>query len=83
MSDADPRESLCEIAKDLHQRGYAHGSTGNLSLRVRDHIIITPTGACLGRLAPGDLAEVDAEGKSVNGKRPSKEWPFHPTRSCR
>jgi ribulose-5-phosphate 4-epimerase/fuculose-1-phosphate aldolase len=70
-------EQLCELADSLYQRGYAHGSTGNLSLRINDQIWITPTGKPLKGLTPGDLACVDLQGAPQGANRPSKEWPFH------
>ena len=70
-------EQLCEAAESFHRRGYAHGSTGNLSVRIGDSIWITPTGKPLKGLMPGHLACLDAKGESRNENRPSKEFPFH------
>lgn len=70
-------EELCEAADSFHRRGYAHGSTGNLSVRDREEVWITPTGRSLKGLRPLDLACVDLAGASLNGARPSKEFPFH------
>lgn len=70
-------EQLCELADSFYQRGYAHGSTGNLSIRIDDQIWITPTGKPLKGLAPDDLACVDLQGAPQGANRPSKEWPFH------
>jgi ribulose-5-phosphate 4-epimerase/fuculose-1-phosphate aldolase len=73
----DPLKELCDIAASFFARGYAFGSTGNLSLRLGDEIWITPTGRSFRDLAPGDLACVDATGASRNANKPSKEYPFH------
>jgi 3-dehydro-4-phosphotetronate decarboxylase len=70
-------EDLCEAAASFYRRGYAFGSTGNLSLRIGDEVWITPTGESLKALAPDGLACVDMEGRSRNQNRPSKELPFH------
>jgi ribulose-5-phosphate 4-epimerase/fuculose-1-phosphate aldolase len=70
-------ENLCEVADSFYRRGYAFGSTGNLSVRVEDQVWITPTGASLKGLAPGQLARIDLHGVSQNENRPSKEFPFH------
>jgi ribulose-5-phosphate 4-epimerase/fuculose-1-phosphate aldolase len=70
-------EDLCDTAASFYQRGYAFGSTGNLSLRIGDELWITPTGESLKALAPDKLACVDMEGQSRNKNRPSKEFPFH------
>lgn len=68
---------LCEIAASFHARGYAFGSTGNLSLRLGDQVWITPTGRSLRALEPEDLACLDIDGHLRNDRLPSKEWPFH------
>jgi ribulose-5-phosphate 4-epimerase/fuculose-1-phosphate aldolase len=68
---------LCDAAASFHARGYAFGSTGNLSVRLGDQVWITPTGASLRHLSPAQLALIDMDGRSLNPARPSKEFPFH------
>lgn len=61
----------------LSSRGLAPGSSGNLSVRQGDRVVITPTGtelAELGFTAPSVLA---TDGTHLSGPRPSKEWPVH------
>lgn len=70
-------EQLCETADSLFARGYAHGSTGNLSVRLGDEVWITPTGQRLGGLTRARLARIDLGGNPLNENRPSKEHPFH------
>lgn len=70
-------ELLCSAARSFHDRGYAFGSTGNLSLRIGDDIWITPTGESLRDVTPEGLARIDASGAAKNGNKPSKEYPFH------
>jgi ribulose-5-phosphate 4-epimerase/fuculose-1-phosphate aldolase len=76
MND-DALENLCEVADSFYRRGYAFGSTGNISVRAEEQVWITPTGKSLGGLKPGQLARVDLRGVSLDGNRPSKEFPFH------
>jgi hypothetical protein len=70
-------ERLCAMADSLYERGYAHGSTGNLSVRVGDAIWLTPTGQPLKGLTPARLACIDLTSTSRNDNRTSKEFPFH------
>jgi ribulose-5-phosphate 4-epimerase/fuculose-1-phosphate aldolase len=70
-------ETLCETAESFYQRGYAFGSTGNISARVGERVWITPTGKSLKGLNPGHLACVSLDGASLNENRASKEFPFH------
>ncbi|HEX8139196.1 MAG TPA: aldolase [Pyrinomonadaceae bacterium] len=70
-------ENLCEVADSFYLRGYAFGSTGNLSVREGSEVWITPTGKSLRGLTPDRLACIDLQGASRNENRPSKEFPFH------
>src|ERR1051325_3574160 len=76
MND-DALENLCETAASFYRRGYAFGSTGNISVRAGESVWITPTGKSLDGLRPEQLARVSLEGGSLNENRPSKEFPFH------
>ena len=71
------RDALVERGKSLYDRGYAHGSSGNLSVRLADGMLITPTGSSLGRLDPARLAKIDLRGTPVAGDPPSKEAFLH------
>jgi ribulose-5-phosphate 4-epimerase/fuculose-1-phosphate aldolase len=77
MSENTLREQLVERGRSLYDRGYAHGSSGNLSARVDGAILITPTGSSLGRLDPAKISKVDESGRHVGGDAPSKESFLH------
>lgn len=77
MSESTLRDLLAERGKSLYDRGYAHGSSGNLSAKVDGGILITPTGSSLGRLDPAKISKVDEAGKHVSGDPPSKESFLH------
>jgi ribulose-5-phosphate 4-epimerase/fuculose-1-phosphate aldolase len=70
-------QQLCDAAASFYARGYAFGSTGNLSIRCGEQIWISPTGASLRALTPDALACLDAGGGRLNANSPSKEYPFH------
>jgi ribulose-5-phosphate 4-epimerase/fuculose-1-phosphate aldolase len=71
------REAIVVHGRSLYERGYAHGRTGNLSIRLDDTILITPTGSCLGRLDPSTISKVAADGSLISGDPPSKESFLH------
>jgi 3-dehydro-4-phosphotetronate decarboxylase len=71
------REEICTIGASLYQRGYTVGTAGNISARLDDGWLITPTDACLGRLDPASIAKVDADGRTVSGSQPSKTLALH------
>ncbi|MEI2417686.1 aldolase [Orrella sp. JC864] len=78
MNENTLREEICFVGRSLFERGYVHATAGNISARLQDgSILITPTDACLGRLAPQDLVRVDSEGQAPAGARPSKTITLH------
>jgi 3-dehydro-4-phosphotetronate decarboxylase len=77
MNEAQAREEICRIGKSLFDRGYVHATAGNISVRLDDCILITPTDACLGFLDPSRLARIDAEGNQTSGDRASKTIALH------
>lgn len=71
------REQMCLLGASLYDRGYTHGSTGNISVQIDEGWIVTPTNACLGRLDPAELSIVDHNGHRLSGPEPTKEVPLH------
>lgn len=78
MSNEDRlREELVLLGRSLYERGLAHGSAGNLSVKLSDGWLMSPTRSCLGRLDPGRLSRLDAQGRLLDGDPPSKETFLH------
>ena len=71
------RDEICRVGASLFARGHVHATAGNISVRTGTGFIITPTDACLGRLDPAQLAEVDAQGVQTGGARASKTLALH------
>lgn len=76
-AEARLREEICTVGASLYARGYTVGSAGNISARLEDGWLITPTDACLGRLDPAAIAKVGLEGDWVSGDKPSKTLALH------
>ncbi len=78
MSDETrAREEICRVGASLFARGYVHATAGNISVRLDDGYLITPTDACLGTLDPARLARLDAQGRQLDGDRASKTLALH------
>jgi ribulose-5-phosphate 4-epimerase/fuculose-1-phosphate aldolase len=77
MNEAALREEICRVGRSLFERGYVHASAGNISVRLADGYLITPTDACLGTLDPARLARLDAAGVQTGGDRASKTLALH------
>lgn len=77
MNESKLREQICEFGKSIFERGLTAGSSGNISARVEDGWLMTPTNVSLGRLDPARLSKIDAQGKLLSGDPPTKELPLH------
>lgn len=75
--ESELREEICDVGRSLYQRGYTVGSAGNISARLDDGWLITPTDVCLGRLDPAAIAKVNLAGEWVSGDKPSKTLALH------
>lgn len=71
------REQICAVAGSLFARGLTGGTSGNLSVRIDDGWIMTPTGSSLGALDPARLSRIDDSGRLVSGDPPTKEAMLH------
>ena len=77
MNENQLRDEIAAIGKSLYDRGLAHGSAGNVSVKLADGWLMTPTNSCLGRLDPARISKLDANGALVSGDKPSKETFLH------
>ncbi|MFJ4122712.1 class II aldolase/adducin family protein [[Kitasatospora] papulosa] len=74
---SDPRTELAAAGARLAALGLSPGSSGNLSVRIDDRVLITPTGADLAEVDPDGLSVLGLDGTHLDGPRPSKEFPLH------
>jgi ribulose-5-phosphate 4-epimerase/fuculose-1-phosphate aldolase len=75
--ESQAREEICRVGRSLFERGYVHATAGNISVRLDDGFLITPTDACLGFLDPARLARLDADLFQTDGDRASKTIALH------
>lgn len=71
------RERIALHGKSLFDRGYGCGSSGNISVRLEDGILVTPTNSSMGRLDPARISRLDWQGNLLAGDKPSKEAFLH------
>jgi 3-dehydro-4-phosphotetronate decarboxylase len=77
MTESQLREEICRVGKSLFDRGYVHATAGNISVRLDDGYLITPTDACLGFLDPARIAKLDGNLQQVSGDKASKTIGLH------
>ncbi len=76
-SETRLRDEIAIFGKSLFDRGYGCGSSGNISVRLEDGLLVTPTNSCMGRLDPTRISKLDWQGKHISGDKPSKEGFLH------
>ena len=77
MKESQIREQICSYGKSLYERGLTSGSSGNISVRLDDGWLMTPTNSCLGLLDPARLSRLDAKGELLSGDAMTKESFLH------
>jgi ribulose-5-phosphate 4-epimerase/fuculose-1-phosphate aldolase len=77
MTETKAREQIAAFARSIFERGLTAGSTGNISLRLDDGWLMTPTGSSMGSIDPARISRLDASGRHVSGDAPTKEAFLH------
>jgi ribulose-5-phosphate 4-epimerase/fuculose-1-phosphate aldolase len=77
MNESELRERLVMFGESLFWRGYACGTSGNISVKTDDGLLITPTNSSLGRLEASRLSKMTFDGSLISGDPPSKEVVLH------
>ncbi len=74
------RHAIIETGISLHASGLNVGTSGNLSVRIGDEVIVTPSGLDYESITPDDLVVIDLDGNVLGGsRRPTSEVPLHLT----
>lgn len=77
MTEGEKRAAIVETAQDMNASGLNHGTSGNLSLRHGDGLLITPTGRTYDKMGPQDICRMAFDGSHAGPFGPSSEWRFH------
>ncbi|NKC16441.1 MAG: aldolase [Gammaproteobacteria bacterium] len=77
MNESSAREHIASMAKSLFDRGLTFGASGNISVRLDDGWLMTPTGVSMGGIDPATLAKLDDTGAWRHGHQPTKESSLH------
>ncbi|MCL9780618.1 L-fuculose-phosphate aldolase [Vibrio sp. S4M6] len=70
-------QEIIDACLEMNALGINHGSSGNVSARYENGMLITPSGAAYSKLSPNDIVFIDEFGNAEAGKLPSSEWHFH------
>jgi ribulose-5-phosphate 4-epimerase/fuculose-1-phosphate aldolase len=75
--ESQAREEICRVGASLFSRGYVHATAGNISVRLDDGYLITPTDACMGNLDPAAISKLNFELQHLSGDIASKTIAIH------
>ena len=71
------RERIIEACREMERSGLNRGTSGNVSCREGDHLLITPSGVPVSNMRHDSVVAMDFSGKVIGGGKPSSEWHFH------
>jgi L-fuculose-phosphate aldolase len=81
MMDVDEprlREEIVEVSQAMAVRGLNRGTSGNVSARLSDGLLVTPSGVVPDQLTAQAIVRLDAQGRAPAGAlKPSSEWRMH------
>jgi L-fuculose-phosphate aldolase len=77
MNETELRQALAETARQSARQGLNPGSSGNVSVRLSQGFLITPSGLPNDTLQAAQMVGVDMEGRSSGILKPSSEWRIH------
>jgi ribulose-5-phosphate 4-epimerase/fuculose-1-phosphate aldolase len=77
MNEIQTRDEITRLAKSIFDRGLTFGSSGNISQRIDDGWLMTPTGSTMGNLDPTQISKLDNDGNHISGDKPTKENFLH------
>ena len=71
------RREIISACIGMNARGINQGTSGNVSLRVEEGLLITPSGVPYDEMKPSDIVLMRLDGSHEGGLKPSSEWRFH------
>ena len=77
LTEAQLRAALLNTSRRMVELGLNRGTAGNASVRCGSNILITPSALPVVEMSEQDLVLLDADGKVLQGRKPSSEWRFH------
>jgi L-fuculose-phosphate aldolase len=75
--DHAKRQSIIDACREMNRLGINQGTSGNISLRHDDGMLITPTSVPYDAMRPDQIVFMKLDSAPSAGQRPSSEWRFH------
>ena len=71
------RKEIVTACLDMNRRGINQGTSGNISARVPEGFLLTPSGIPYDEMGPGDVVLMRPDASHIGKRKPSSEWRFH------
>jgi L-fuculose-phosphate aldolase len=75
--DREKRQSIIDACLRMNVLGINQGTSGNISLRHGDGMLVTPTSTPYEAMKPEQIVYMHLDGNHDPAQRPSSEWRFH------
>ncbi len=76
-TELEKRQAIIATCLEMNRLGINQGTSGNISVRHEDHILITPTSTPYESLKPADIVKLNMDGTTEGPLQASSEWRFH------
>jgi L-fuculose-phosphate aldolase len=77
ITERAKRQSIIDACRSMNTLGINQGTSGNISLRHKDGLLITPTSVPYETMQPKQIVFMGMDGSFDPAQRPSSEWRFH------
>src|ERR1700733_15559306 len=71
------RQSIIDACRQMNHLGINQGTSGNISLRHGEGLLITPTSVPYDAMTPDQIVFMAMDGSHAPDQKPSSEWRFH------
>jgi L-fuculose-phosphate aldolase len=75
--ECEKRQAIIDACRRMNGLGINQGTSGNISVRHKDGMLITPTSVPYDLMTPEQIVFMGLDGSFVPGQKPSSEWRFH------
>src|SRR6201995_1021794 len=77
QDDTEKRQAIIDACRRMNTLGINQGTSGNISVRHGDGLLITPTSTPYETMTPNQIVFMGLDGTHAANQRPSSEWRFH------
>ena len=75
--ETDKRQAIIDACRRMNALGINQGTSGNISVRHGDGLLITPTSTPYETMTVDQIVHMGLDGTYATHQRPSSEWRFH------